>query len=117
MNAVVSGLVTSLSLTLGLELLFSLLWGLRTVRSFLAVCLANILTNPPVVALYLLCRRTGMIPLPLAVLLLEAGAVWAEGLLFRRYSVTAHPFGFSLYLNGCSYLTGLALQAFWFAAR
>ena len=44
-------LAGSLALTLVLEELFALLWGLRGRRELTVVALVNILTNPPVVLL------------------------------------------------------------------
>ena len=45
-------LAGSLALTLVLEELFALLWGLRGRRELTVVALVNVLTNPPVVLLY-----------------------------------------------------------------
>ena len=44
-------LAGSLALTLVLEELFALLWGLRGRRELTVVALVNVLTNPPVVLL------------------------------------------------------------------
>ena len=48
-NEIISSLVTSLALTLVLELLFALICGIRRWREILLVILVNVMTNPPVV--------------------------------------------------------------------
>ena len=72
-------LAGSLALTLVLEELFALLWGLRGRRELTVVALVNVLTNPPVV---LLCHTAvglwGWNAVSVTVLL-ESAAVAVEG--------------------------------------
>lgn len=103
-------LAVSLLLTLGLELIFSLLWGLRG-RDLLLVVLVNLLTNPPVVLLYWLLCRVGACPPLLAVPLLEGAVVLTEGYYFQtRGRALPHPWRFALLLNLFSYGMGQLLQ-------
>lgn len=100
-------LVISLVLTLALELLFALLWGVRK-KALLLVGLMNVLTNPAVVTLHFLCTRflgwTGFLP----VLILEAAAVVVEGFCCR--GVIQKPWLFAFCINLFSYGVGELLQ-------
>ena len=92
-----------LALTLAIELLLALLWGLRG-QDLILCALANLLTNPAVVLLNLI------FPVPWFLLLLECAAVGVEGLVYllcaRRIRA---PFLFSLWANGCSFGLGLVI--------
>ena len=79
-------LAGSLALTLVLEELFALLWGLRGRRELTVVALVNVLTNPPVV---LLCHTAvGLWGWPAAsvTILLESAAVAVEWRCYRLCS-------------------------------
>ncbi len=111
MNWWMASLGVSLALTLGFELLFALLWGLRG-RDLVLCVLVNVLTNPPVVLCALLWRSFGPGPGWLPVPLLEAGAVLTEGYFYRRNGERVRrPFLFSLCANAFSYVLGLAAGA------
>ncbi len=110
MNPWLASLGVSLALTLVLELLFVLLWGLRG-RDLLLCALVNLLTNPPVVLCALLWRHYGPAPLWLPVPLLEAGAVLLEGFFYRRNGERVRrPFLLSLCANAFSYGLGLVFN-------
>lgn len=102
-------LVVSLSLTLVLEGLFALIWGVRGKGDWLLLLIANVVTNPIVVSLYSL----GLNGWP-AVAAMELAAVLAEGLAYRRWGKTTGPaFLFSLCANCFSFFSGLLLNFVW----
>ncbi len=103
-------LALSLFLTLLIELLAALIFGLRSPKDFLLVALVNLLTNPPLVLILDLVFLTGPVPWYL-IAALELAAVLTEGLLYRkRLNYTRiHPLLLSLLLNGISYIGGLLL--------
>ena len=100
----------SLALTLILESVFALIWGIKGRRDWLLLLLVNVVTNPIVVTLsYCISSRWPF------VLLLEACAVLAEWLAYRKWGKTTHPaFLFSLCANCFSYFSGLLLNYFVF---
>lgn len=99
-------LALSLVLTLVLEGLFGLIWGIRGRRDWLLLLLVNVVTNPIVVTLhYCVTSFWGF------TLLLELAAVCAEWLAYRAWSRTARPtFLFSLCANAFSYFGGLLIN-------
>ena len=101
----------SLGLTLLLEGLFALLWGLRG-RDLALCALVNLLTNPPLVFCVLCWRHFGPPPSWLPVPILEALAVWTEGYFYRKDGENVRsPFLFSLCANAFSYTIGLLISA------
>lgn len=102
-------MLVSLALTLALEGLFALIWGVRGRRDWLLLLLVNVVTNPIVVGLY----QLGLNGWP-AVAALELGAVLAEGLVYRRWGRTFRPaLLFSLCANCFSFFSGLLLNFIW----
>lgn len=102
----VRALAESLLLTLALESLFALIWGVRGKHNWRLLFRMNVVTNPVVVSLYLLLG--GGWPLTLV---LEGAAVAAEGLAWRRWGTVRPALLFSLCANGFSFCTGLLLSA------
>ena len=104
-NEIISSLVTSLALTLVLELLFALICGIRRLRDILLVILVNVMTNPPVVLTHNLMRLNSPVFITIA---LEAAVVAIEGFAYK-YSASSikRPFLFSFGANVFSYLLGL----------
>ncbi len=104
-------LAMSLLLTLVLEELFALIWGLRGWRELTVVALVNILTNPAVVLLYHL--STGLLgwsPVWVTVIL-ECAAVVVEWRCYRSCSYQLkRPFLFALLANAVSYGIGCIIQ-------
>jgi hypothetical protein len=99
-------LAVSLLLTLLLEGLFALLWGLKTKRDWLLLLLVNVVTNPIVVTVS--CLWGGGVPLTAA---LELSAVLGEALAYRKWGRDTRPaLLFSLCANCFSYFSGLALN-------
>lgn len=100
-------MAAALAMTLILELVFALVWGIRDWRLWLIV-LMNLLTNPAVNLLHALAARllgwSGFLP----VLLLEAAAVCAEALCCRG-AVRRHWL-FAVLINLFSYSAGALIQ-------
>lgn len=99
----------SLGLTLVLELSFALLWR-KGSRALLLVALVNLLTNPPVALTALLWRHRalpGYVPLAAA---LELGAIFVEGLIYRKSREFSRPYLFSLCANAFSFGVGFLLN-------
>ena len=111
MSGWLAALGVSLGLTLLLEGLFALVWGLRG-RDLILCALVNLLTNPPLVFLVLCWRHFGPAPAWLPVPVLEALAVWIEGTIYRRDGERIRrPLLFSLCANAFSYGLGLLFSA------
>lgn len=91
----------SLFLTLLLEIVFGIVWGLRK-RNLHLLLLANMLTNPPVV---LINHITGLVLLP------EVAAIITEGYLYHRLGEKFRfSFLFSFSVNLFSYCFGVLLS-------
>ena len=104
-------LAVSLGLTLILEELFALLWGLRGRRELTVVALVNVLTNPVVVLSYhTAVRLLGWNALWVTAVL-EIGAVVVEWLYYRSCSEQLKkPFSFALLVNAFSYGMGCVIN-------
>lgn len=102
-------LAVSLTLTLALELLFALAWGVRG-RALGLVALMNVLTNPAAVTLHFLALHVWNWPPVWTAVLVEVLVVLAEGLCCRGF--IKRPWCFALLVNLFSYGCGLILQLF-----
>lgn len=101
-------LLLSLTLTLVLEGLYGLVWGLKSRRDWLLLLLVNVVTNPVVVTLYHLVSRHWLF-----VAALEVAAVLAEWLAYRKWGRGTRPaFLFALCANCFSFFSGLLLNYF-----
>ena len=89
----------SLGLTLLFELPIAWAWGLRG-RDLLTVLAANVMTNPPAVALHLL----GIPQIPI-----EIGVVLAEGFAYSSH-FDKRPWLLALVSNALSWGLGLLLS-------
>ena len=97
-----TSLAVSLALTLILEGLLALLWGVKDRWDWLLLLLVNVVTNPIVVSLHHLLG--GGIALTVG---LELFAVVSEWLAYRKWGRDTRPaFLFSLCANGFSYCSG-----------
>ena len=95
----------SLFLTLILEELFAVLCKKRG-KALLLVALVNLLTNPPLVLLWVLSGHVRWL-----LLLLEAAAVEIEGFYYHRCSDQfPYPYRFSLCCNAFSFGIGLLMN-------
>lgn len=97
--------VISLSLTLVIETLAALLWGIRG-KDLALVALANVLTNPAVVLIHNLVP--GYFP---GVLVPEAAAIGVEAFIYMKKDCKIRdPVSFSAAANFISYFTGVLLS-------
>lgn len=104
-------LAGSLALTLVLEELFALLWGLRGRRELAIVALVNALTNPPVVLLYHTAVGLWGWPAASVTILLEGAAVAVEWRCYRLCSdQLQRPLLFALLANLFSYGAGCVIN-------
>ena len=99
-------LLISLGLTLALEGLYGLLWGLKGRRNWLLLGLVNVVTNPVAVVLYRLVSRSWVF-----VAVLECAVVLAEWRAYRAWSKEGRTgFVFALCANCFSFFGGLLLN-------
>lgn len=104
-------LAVSLLLTLAVELLLAISWGLRTRRELAVAALTNLLTNPAAVLLYY--TLTGLWGLPrLPVTLgIEIAVVLVEWQCYRSCSEKlSRPLVFALAANILSYTVGFIIN-------
>ena len=100
-------LVSALLITLALELVFALVWGLRKQQLWMVV-LMNILTNPAANALYgFMTVYLGWRQV-LPTIVLETAVIIVEGLCCRDFM--KKPWLFVILVNLFSYSAGLLLQ-------
>lgn len=99
-------LAISLALTLLLEGLFGLIWGIKGKRDWILLLLVNVVTNPIVVTLhYCVSTFWGF------TIVLEVFAVVAEWLAYRKWGRSTGPaLLFSLCANCFSYFSGLLIN-------
>ncbi|MCI7768530.1 MAG: hypothetical protein MSJ26_11210 [Oscillospiraceae bacterium] len=110
---ILTAMGTALLLTILLEGLFGVIWGVRGGRDYLIMLLANVLTNPLVNVIHSFCAyelRFGRIIMLLITFFLEAGAVTAEGFVYKSRTDIKKPILFSLCANGFSFLCGIILN-------
>ena len=104
-------LALSLLLSLLLEGLFALLWGLRGWREWAVLALVNLLTNPAVVLLYHLSTGLWGMNALWVTLILECSAVAVEWRCYKLCSdQLKRPFLFALLANAVSYGIGCIIQ-------
>lgn len=101
-------LFVSLLLTLLLESLLALLWGVRERRDWLLLLAVNVCTNPAVVSLHQIWGGGLWVTVGL-----EGAAVLFEALAYRKWGRDTRPaFLFSLCANCFSYFSGEILNYF-----
>ena len=99
-------MVWALGLTLLLELVFALVWGLRK-EKLLMVVLMNILTNPAAYVLYSFMTVYLGYPKLWPAIVLEAAVITIEGLCCKDF--IERPWIFAAAVNAFSYIAGLLL--------
>ncbi len=106
----------SLTLTIAIECLTALLWGIRKPLSFLLTAAVNLLTNPAVVAAYYLIgsgisgEKSSWF-MTAAAMMLEVAAICAEAVCYKwADQKMRHPWLFSLTANMASYWIGIGIQ-------
>ena len=101
-------LALSLAMTLAAECLFGLIWGVKR-TDFRIVLLANVLTNPVVVACVWMAASYGPGVLAAVWAVLEIAAFAAEGMIYGKKTEIRLPWLFSLCANTFSLVIGLML--------
>lgn len=104
----------ALALTVAVEGLFALIFGLRSRNQLLAILVINVITNPALNFLVALNNYLGFINQNLILLLcLEVIVVFIEWklLVYALQLKTGRAFLFSVILNTASFLAGLLI--FW----
>ena len=107
-------LISYLMLTIILELLLSIILGLRK-KDLVYVILVNILTNPLLNSIttfmYIKYLKNGYV---ISIIILEILALLTEGLIYKRvlYYQKINPFVLSLILNIFSFLMGLLFNEY-----
>ena len=102
-----------LSLTIMIELIIAIVFGIRDKKDIYLVILAQVLTNPVVVLTttfaYVKCSYTVYI---IIVAIMELLAIIVEGLLYKKYlkKQTLNPFVFALILNMISFISGFIIS-------
>lgn len=110
-GATLKVLAVSLLLTVALEGVFGLAWGLRGRRELGLMVLVNCLTNPPVVLFYHTAVGLWHWDSVPVTLVLEAAAVLVEWRCWRALSEQVkRPFLFALLCNGFSYGMGCLIH-------
>ena len=111
--AIIKSMGIALLLTILLEGLFGAIWGVKGVRNFVIMLLANLLTNPLVNVIHSFfayeMRLDGTI-MAIITALLEISAVIAEWLVYKSRTDIKKPFLFSLCANGFSFLCGILIN-------
>ena len=103
-------LTVSLGMTVILEEAFGRMAGVRDGWDMVLIALVNLLTNPAVVLVYHLNRIYPVTNPYCAAVILEIGAVAAEGICYRAAARgIRHPWIFSAGANLFSYTAGLVI--------
>ena len=103
-----------LGLTILVEGVAAFCLGVRSARGQAVVLLCNVMTNPLVVSLNVLCTfLCGRAGYWCSLAFLEIAAFLAEAAVYRKNApCRMHPFLLSAVLNGCSFLFGLVWNHF-----
>ena len=100
-------LLLSLVLTIVIEVVCSILIGIRKKKDVLLVVLVNMVTNPAVVFTYYFLSLITLWNLWCIKVVLEILAVVCEALYYKRYGIDMkHPIGYAILLNGISFGIG-----------
>lgn len=108
-------LIKCLALTIVIELIISLLLGVRDKKDILNIILVNVITNPVVVmSQVLLYLRFGYKIEIIGVIVLEVLVVIVEGLIYRKVLnyKRINPLLLALILNALSFLIGVLINMF-----
>ena len=109
-------LLSRLLLTIIIELIISLLIGIRNKKDILNIIVVNIMTNPIVVLIPLVIRMlTNNLYSMIFLFLLEVITLFIEGIVYKNNLCykKINWFLLSLLLNMCSFLFGLILNIFY----
>lgn len=101
-----------LSSTIVIELIMSLLLGIRNKKDILNVILVNIMTNPLVVSIHMYITYNRLFNTTISIIILEILVVLTEGFAYKKVLTfnKINPYILSLILNISSYFIGKLLN-------
>jgi len=102
-----------LSLTIMIELIIAIIFGIRDKKDIYLVILAQVLTNPVVVLTTTFASlKFSYTVYIIIVAIMELLAIIVEGLLYKNYlkKQTINPFAFALFLNMISFIMGFVIS-------
>ena len=97
-----------LSSTIVIELIMSLLLGMRNKKDILNVILVNIMTNPLVVSILMYITYNRLFNTTISIIILEILVILTEGFTYKKVLTfdNINPYVLSLILNISSYFIG-----------
>lgn len=97
-----------LSSTIVIELIMSLLLGIRNKKDILNVILVNIMTNPLIVSILMYITYNRLFNTTISIIILEILVVLTEGFTYKKVLTfdKINPYVLSLILNIASYFIG-----------
>lgn len=97
-----------LSSTIVIELIMSLLLGIRNKKDILNVILVNIMTNPLIVSILMYITYNRLFNTTISIIILEILVVLTEGFTYKKVLTfdKFNPYVLSLILNITSYFIG-----------
>ena len=101
-----------LSSTIMIELIMSLLLGIRNKKDILNVILVNIMTNPLVVSILMYITYNRLFNTTISIIILEILVILTEGFTYKKVLTfdKINPYVLSLILNISSYFIGKVLN-------
>lgn len=101
-----------LSSTIMIELIMSLLLGIRNKKDILNVILVNIMTNPLVVSILMYITYNRLFNTTISIIILEILVILTEGFTYKKILTfdKINPYVLSLILNISSYFIGRVLN-------
>ena len=101
-----------LSSTIVIELIMSLLLGIRNKKDILNVILVNIMTNPLVVSILMYITYNRLYNTTISIIILEILVILTEGFTYKKVLTfdKINPYVLSLILNISSYFIGELLN-------
>lgn len=101
-----------LSSTIVIELIMSLLLGIRNKKDILNVILVNIMTNPLVVSILMYITYNRLFNTTISIIILEILVILTEGFTYKKILTfdKINPYVLSLILNISSYFIGELLN-------
>lgn len=101
-----------LSSTIMIELIMSLLLGIRNKKDILNVILVNIMTNPLVVSILMYITYNRLFNTTISIIILEILVILTEGFTYKKVLTfdKINPYVLSLILNISSYFIGRILN-------
>lgn len=101
-----------LSSTIMIELITSLLLGIRNKKDILNVILVNIMTNPLVVSILMYITYNRLFNTTISIIILEILVILTEGFTYKKVLTfdKINPYVLSLILNISSYFIGELLN-------